>query len=275
MAHHDRSIRERVIALAEEGGLSASTAGKLCGVLKSTAIAWLQKYRRDGQVGRRRVTGLWYVSSPAQDAALVAEAQRNSFVSARDLEAATGFPGQKNTLILRLKEAGLRARYAAVKELLIDEHKLYCLVFAESRLDHKWDKVIFTDESAFSSANDRLVLVYRPQGEHCNSQYMSTCTRSGCVVVLCWGWISHEGAGMLHWIGHLDSLQYKHIFYNVMVPSVQMLLPDSIIRFQQDHSSVHDSRVVQEWMSLQAEVELIDWPPHAPYMNPLRIYGVR
>jgi len=26
MAHHDRSIRERVIALAEEGGISASTA---------------------------------------------------------------------------------------------------------------------------------------------------------------------------------------------------------------------------------------------------------
>jgi hypothetical protein len=29
MAHHDRSVRERVIALAEEGRLSASTAGEL------------------------------------------------------------------------------------------------------------------------------------------------------------------------------------------------------------------------------------------------------
>jgi hypothetical protein len=27
--------------------------------------------------------------------------------------------------------------------------------------------------------------------------------------------------------------------------------------FQQDHSSIHDSRVVQEWLSLQADVELI------------------
>jgi hypothetical protein len=27
--------------------------------------------------------------------------------------------------------------------------------------------------------------------------------------------------------------------------------------------------VVQEWLSLQAEVELIDWPPHAPDMNPM------
>ena len=69
---------------------------------------------------------------------------------------------------------------------------------------------------------------------------MSTCTRSGRVSVLCWGWISHDGAGMLHRIdGHLDSLQYKHILQNMMVPSVRMLYPDYIIHFQQDYSSIH------------------------------------
>jgi transposase-like protein len=94
MVHHDRSIRERVIALAEEGELSASTAGELYSVPKSTARAWLQKYQRDGQVGMRKGTGLWHVSSPAQNAALVAEAQRNPFISARELKAVTGFPGQ-------------------------------------------------------------------------------------------------------------------------------------------------------------------------------------
>jgi len=150
MAHRILHIRERVIAPAEEAGLSTSTAGELYGVPKSAARAWLQKYRRDGQVGRRRGTGLWRVSSPAQDAALVAEAQRDPFVSARDLKAATGFSGQKTTLILRLKEAGLRERHALVKEILTDEHKLYRLAFPESNLDRKWDRVIFCDESIFS-----------------------------------------------------------------------------------------------------------------------------
>jgi hypothetical protein len=81
--------------------------------------------------------------------------------------------------------------------------------------------------------------------------------------------MSHEEAGMLHWIGNLDSLQYKHILENVMVLSVRMLYPDGIIQFQQDHSSIHDSCVVQEWLSLQADMELIDWPPRAPDMNPI------
>ena len=89
----------------------------------------------------------------------VAQAARNPFFSARDLKAATGFPGQKDTIILRLKAAGLRARHAAVKDILTDEHKLHHFAFAESNVDHKWDWVIFTDESTFTSANDGPVLV--------------------------------------------------------------------------------------------------------------------
>jgi len=45
-------------------------------------------------------------------------------------------------LISRLKEAGLRAQHAAVKELLTDEHKLYHLAFAERNVDHKWESHI-------------------------------------------------------------------------------------------------------------------------------------
>jgi transposase len=144
MAHHNRSIRERVIALVEKGGLSAITAREQYGIPMSTAREWLRKYRRDGQDGRRKGTGLWRVSSSAQDAALVAEAERNPFFSAKDLKAATGFPGQRDAVISRLKEAGLRVRHAAVKELLTDEHKLYRLAFAESNVDRKWDRVIYS-----------------------------------------------------------------------------------------------------------------------------------
>jgi hypothetical protein len=101
---------------------------------------------------------------------------------------------------------------------------------------------------------------------------MPTCTRIGRVSVLCWGWISHEGAGMLHHIGHLDSRQYQHILQNVMLPPVRMLNPNGIIHFQKDQS-IHDSRVVQDWLSLQTDVELIDWPPRAPGINRIEKMG--
>jgi transposase-like protein len=100
----NRSIRERVIALVEKGGLSASTDGELYGVPMSTEREWLRNYQRDRHVGRRKGTGLWRVSSPAQDAALVAKAERNPFFSARDLKAATGFPGQKTRSFRDLRQ---------------------------------------------------------------------------------------------------------------------------------------------------------------------------
>ena len=54
-----------------------------------------------------------------------------------------------------------------------------------------------------------------------------------------------------------------------MLPSVQMLYPDGMINLQQDHTSIHDSRVVQEWLLRQAGIELNDWTPRAPDMNPI------
>jgi hypothetical protein len=65
------------------------------------------------------------------------------------------FLGKKGRLYRHLKEAGLRARHAAVEELLTDVRKLYRSAFAESNVDRKWDRVVFSDESTFSSANDR------------------------------------------------------------------------------------------------------------------------
>ena len=135
-------------------------------------------------------TGLLRISSPAQDAALVAEALRKPFVSARDLKVATGFPGLKTTLISILKVPGLRARHVALKELLTDEHKLYRLTFVESNADSKWNRVVFSDESTFSSPNDGPVLLYRPRGERYNSQYNTYVylhTQWSCV--LSWGLI--------------------------------------------------------------------------------------
>lgn len=81
------------------------------------------------------------------------------------IKAAAGLPGQRGCVILRLKKAGLRARHAAMIEELSDEHKLYCVASAESSVDHPWDRVVFSDDSTFSLANDGLLLVNRRRGE--------------------------------------------------------------------------------------------------------------
>ena len=115
-------------------------------------------------------------------------------------------------------------------------------------------------------ANDGWDLVYRPQGKF-------TTHKPANVVVACLSTVgtgSHEGAGVVHRIeGDLDGLHYQHIMQNVTVPSERMPYPDGIIHLQQEDSSILDSRVVQERVEWQDDVEILDWLPRAPDMNPI------
>jgi len=100
---------------------------------------------------------------PRSGRCLLVQNERKPFLSTRDFKAATVFHRQKN--ISRLKARGLRARHVAVKKLPTGECKLYRLAFAESNIDGKWDRVIFTDKSTFIPAKNGPVLVHRPRGQ--------------------------------------------------------------------------------------------------------------
>jgi len=54
-----------------------------------------------------------------------------------------------------------------------------------------------------------------------------------------------------------------------MVPFVRLLYPNTVIQFQQDHSSIHDSNWVQEWLLVQTYVECSDCPPQPFGMSPI------
>jgi hypothetical protein len=49
-----------------------------------------------------------------------------------------------------------------------------------------------------------------------------------------------------------------------MVSSASVLYRDGTVQFQQDHASIHDSRVVQEGLGMP-----MYWPPGAPDVNPV------
>jgi hypothetical protein len=138
------------------------------------------------------------VSSQAEDARLVDEARENPFLDSVQLKRNTAFPGCPRTVRNRMTEAGLRSRSAAVKERLSEKRRLYRLAFAEDNVDRDWGNVNFSNESVFSSENDRPVRVYRPPGTRYNAEYVKESANSGRVSVTVWGWISSRGIGLHH-----------------------------------------------------------------------------
>lgn len=99
MAHHYRSICKRFVSLVE--GVGYVLVLELnCMVTQGSYHGYWNAVQVDKLEGAEEL--LWHLSSPAEDAALVAEANRNLFASARDFKAATDFSGQKHMVILRL-----------------------------------------------------------------------------------------------------------------------------------------------------------------------------
>lgn len=269
MAHWERSTRDRVVALIEDGGCSIREAGRRCGVSYTTAARWWRNYLDRGSTERAPGTGRKRVSSQQEDRELVSTSRQNPFLNAKQLRRVTNFPGSSDTIRRRLREAGLYARRSAVKQELSEDNIAYRLAFAELHLRASWENVIFTDEKVFSTSSDGPRVVYRPRGTRHRQEYITTTRRSGRISISCWGWISARGAGILHRIeGILDSRQYAHILENVMLPSVQMLYGEEDFILQEDHSPVHKSAFVQQRLSTIG-VNVMDWPPRAADMNPM------
>jgi hypothetical protein len=125
MPHHNQSARERVIALVEEGNLPLQKlADGMAFLIELRGGGSSEWYWETGETSRRAGMGFWCVSSQAEDAQLVDEAQENPFLNSVQLRCNTAFPGCPRTVRNRMTEAGLTSRSAAVKEKLSEEHRL-------------------------------------------------------------------------------------------------------------------------------------------------------
>ncbi|PSN52206.1 hypothetical protein C0J52_12762 [Blattella germanica] len=128
---------------------------------------------REGVEHRRPGYGRGRVSTPEQNAALVAEAVRHPFQSASAIRTNSQFPESIRTAIRRLKDKQLFAHIVAKKELLKYEHKLFRLAFSEENTNRNWSRVIFSDEVTFSSTNGGKMIVYCPRGARYGKRYVA------------------------------------------------------------------------------------------------------
>ena len=119
------------------------------------------------------------MKTPMQDRFLVLLSRRNHMNTAQTLEIdiyhATEVQLPHQSVMYRLHHVAMRARRPAKGTVLNVQHRAVRFNFA--RQHHNWQSrhwrpVLFTDESSFTeSTNDRLAIVWGPQGEsyaNCN-----------------------------------------------------------------------------------------------------------
>ncbi|KAG8237037.1 hypothetical protein J437_LFUL015783 [Ladona fulva] len=178
-------------------------------------------------------TGRSKATTSEEDERIVEYVREHPFSNAKETRNAVGVNVSPQTVRRWLRLAGLRARRAAVKEILTDFHKAARLDFAR-RYVAFWRRVVFSDEKTFSSSFNGPVTVYRSNNTRFHPHYVMQRGRSGRFSINTWGWVCAEGPGALWKIeGNLDGAQYVSILENVMLPSVKILFFEDFV-FQQN-----------------------------------------
>ncbi|KAH6930424.1 hypothetical protein HPB50_013467 [Hyalomma asiaticum] len=136
---------------------------------------------------RRRAT------SHKEVLAIVAAVVDNARCSAQDIKVNLRWKASKSTVKRRLYQAGLKSRTAARKVLLLTSNKDKRLQFAQRHagwIEQEWKKVIFTDESTFTTCLDQKTRIWRPDCARYRPEYVQRLAASGKTVLSVWGCIS-------------------------------------------------------------------------------------
>lgn len=138
----------------------------------TTVKRWIKRYEDTLDVNRRFGSGRPKKTTPAEDQMLLDVLRTKPITTAQEIAGKTirilhffhllirftnfidvaGIPISRHTVYRRLSQAGLRARVAAHKDFLTDNHKRMRLQFARAYADKDdewWKSVIFSDEKTF------------------------------------------------------------------------------------------------------------------------------
>jgi transposase len=235
---------------------------------RKTVYLWKQRWSEEGDITKHVSFGRPKKTTLQQDQQLIEDVRYRRFVNTSTYAAQLNV--SSHTIRRRLHDAGLHHRVPAKKPLLTDRHKTMRFNFAQRYLDYDFNGVLFLDEKVFTSATDGRLSLWRVNHSRYSDANVLPNRRSGRISVGYWGWMGASGPGELVEIsGRLNSLAYKDILEQVLVPTANLVYGHRPIHFVQDNSSIHNAGIVQSWIENQTDLHLIRMPPKSPDINPI------
>ena len=173
-----------------------------------------------------------------------------------------------------LKKNGMKAYVKAKKPLITQRHKKQCLEFAKkykSWTVEDWRNIIFSDETEINRFRaDGRKWCWKKPGSSLQPNHVKPTVKYGGGSLMVWSCMTTHGVGNLVKIeGTMDSKLYCQILEEDLLESIEYYgLESQDIIFQHDNDPKHTARVTKQWLQ-NAEIEVLDWPPQSPDLNPI------
>ena len=154
------------------------------------------------------------------------------------------------------------------KPPLTEAHKAARLTLARNCLhpDHKWSKVIFSDEKKFNlDGPDGWAKYWRDLR---TEPEIFSKRRFGGGSLMVWAGFSSRGTTAIAFIdGTVNSLKYQEILKQYLLPSINAIVGQDWV-FQQDNATPHTSKSTKAWFA-EHGISVMFWSACSPDLNPI------
>lgn len=268
---YGKELRAKIIADFKAGMKQAAICDRYS-IGKSTISRIIGRFKATGSSNVQHRGGRSRETSARQDRLICRKVKSKPFVTATKIKDALNLDCSPRTIQRRIREAGFVSCKPIKKPLINERNRLKRLAFAKEHLDwtpRQWRAVLFTDESKFNMfGSDGNFRVWRPQGKRFDYRYTQKTVKYGGGSIMVWGCFSYAAVGPLHRIdGIMDSLMYRDIMENVMLPYASEEMPLKWT-YQQDNDPKHTARIVKRWFE-DNNVSVMGWPAQSPDLNPI------
>lgn len=235
---------------------------------KSTAIYWVESYKKNRDLSTKERAGRPRITTAKQDERITRIAEKEHDVTAVEIQKKMkklSLEVGVHTVRRRLREAGGKYVNEISKPLLSEEHRKKRLKWAKNHQNFDWSKVIFTDESTFQLFTSKRK-VWQFVGR---KKIIHTVKHPQKVHV--WGCFSSSGFGkLICFQRNLDANFMCRIYDEGLLASASELFGEDNLDWflQEDNDPKHRSKIAQEWKAANG-IKVLAWPSMSPDQNPI------
>lgn len=272
------SVKRGSIQALRESGMSYAQIANQLEISKDTVFRWVKRAASDPS----RPTSSLHIgnkhakkTSKTTDSFLYRIVMGQPTISAREIKQL--HPNVFENISIRTiqhrlhTDLGLRAYRAAEKPNLNDKMRRSRIQFCKKYKDwtpQDWSKVLYSDESLFTTFNSRRKSVRRPNKSNRYDPKYTLKTVKHSPQVMVWGCFSAFGRGSIYFLPQNTTMRGENYLQLLKdkLPLTMHLHRTSI--FLHDGAPCHKAKKVSEWLRSN-NIQVLDWPGNSPDLNPI------